>query len=358
MNYNEIRKKTKKVRVGSLFIGGDSQVSVQSMTNTDTRDFLATYNQVSDLERAGCDIVRITTPDLESTEIFAYLKDKGIKIPLVADVHFNHKIAVAAIKSGADKVRINPGNIGSDEGVREVVDAAKKYGVPIRIGVNSGSVPKELLAKYGGPTPAALVDAAMYHVELLERLDFNDIIISIKASSPEDLIESNRILSKKVNYPLHLGLTEAGFGVAAAVKSSIGIGVLLSEGIGDTIRVSLTDDPKAEVALAKEMLSSLGIRKRQGIDIISCPTCGRTKINLIPLVRDFEERAKAEGVWDKPLKVALMGCGVNGPGEAREADIGIAGGDGEGLLFKHGEVIRKIPEDRLVSELIEEIKLM
>lgn len=358
MNYNEIRKGTRKIKVGSLFIGGDSAVSIQSMTNTDTHDFEATYNQVIALEAAGCDIVRITAPDIESTEIFSYLKKKGIKIPLVADVHFNHKIAVAAIRSGADKVRINPGNIGSDDGVREVVDTAKEYGTPIRIGVNSGSLPKELLAKYGHPTPEALVEAAMYHVELLERYDFHDIVISIKASNPRDLIESNRILSEKVNYPLHLGLTEAGFGEKAVVKSSIGIGILLSEGIGDTIRVSLTDDPIKEVSLAKEILSSLGISERRGMDVIACPTCGRTKIDLIALSREFEKRAKAEGLWDKPLKVALMGCAVNGPGEAREADIGIAGGIGEGLLFKKGEIIEKIPEEKLIDRLIEEIKLI
>lgn len=358
MNYNEIRNPTRKIKVGRLFIGGDSPISVQSMTNTDTHDFEATYEQVAALESAGCDIVRITTPDVESAEIFRYLKKRGIKIPLVADVHFNHKIAVAAIEAGADKVRINPGNIGSDEGVKAVVDAAKKHGVAIRIGVNSGSLSKEILAKYGHPTPEALVESAMYHVELLERYGFYDIIISIKASNPSDLIESNRILSKKANYPLHLGLTEAGFGIKAAVKSGVGIGALLSDGIGDTIRVSLTDDPKEEVNLAREILASLDLERRHNMDIIACPTCGRTKIDLISLSREFERRAKAEGLWDKPIKVALMGCVVNGPGEAREADIGIAGGVGEGLLFRRGEVIRKIPESRLIDELIEEIRLM
>ena len=358
MSYNEIRKNTKRVKVGSIFIGGDSPISVQSMTNTDTHDIEATYRQVLSLERAGCDIVRITVPDESSAVIFSALKERGIRVPLVADIHFNHKIAVLAIKCGADKIRINPGNIGSEEGVAAVVAAAKEYGVPIRIGVNAGSLSNELLEKYGRPTPEALVESALSHVEILERYGFYDTVISIKASTVSDMIEANKLLSAKVDYPLHLGVTEAGFGLDAAVKSSLGIGSLLSMGIGDTIRVSLTDSPEEEVKLAVRILSELGLRKRQGMNIISCPTCGRTKIDLISLTRRFTDAARLAGVIDKPISVALMGCAVNGPGEAREADIGIAGGAGEGLLFKNGEVIRKIPESLLVDELISEIQKM
>ena len=358
MKYNEIRRKTKKVKVGGIYIGGDFPVSIQSMTNTDTHDFEATYRQVLELQEAGCDIVRITAPDEESAEIFSYLKSRGIKIPLVADVHFNHKIAISAIKNGADKVRINPGNIGSDEKVAEVVAVAKEYGTPSRIGVNAGSLSKEILEKYGSPTPVALVESALSHVEILERHGFYDIVISIKASTVSDMIEANKILSAKVDYPLHLGVTEAGFGISAATKSAVGISALLAQGIGDTIRVSLTDDPTREVSLARDILSALGMAERRGMDIISCPTCGRTKIDLISLTRDFEEKIKAQGLENKPIKVALMGCAVNGPGEAREADIGIAGGVGEGLLFKNGEIVRKIPEQSLVDELIAEIAKM
>lgn len=358
MKYNEIRRKTRKVKVGSIYIGDDFPLSIQSMTNTDTHDFEATYQQVLSLEEAGCDIVRITVPDEESAEIFSYLKSRGIKIPLVADVHFNHKIAISAIKCGADKVRINPGNIGSDANVAAVVATAKEYGTPIRIGVNAGSLSKEILAKYGRPSPEALVESALSHVEILERHGFYDTVISIKASTPADMIEANKILSAKVDYPLHLGVTEAGFGISAATKSAVGISALLSQGIGDTIRVSLTDEPTREVAMARDIFSALGMAERRGMDVISCPTCGRTKIDLIALSRDFEEKIKAAGLENKPIKVALMGCAVNGPGEAREADIGIAGGVGEGLFFKNGEIIRKIPESRLVDELVAEIAKM
>ena len=358
MKYNEIRRKTRKVKVGSIYIGDDFPLSIQSMTNTDTHDFEATYQQVLSLEEAGCDIVRITVPDEESAEIFSYLKSRGIKIPLVADVHFNHKIAISAIKCGADKVRINPGNIGSDANVAAVVATAKEYGTPIRIGVNAGSLSKEILAKYGRPSPEALVESALSHVEILERHGFYDTVISIKASTPADMIEANKILSAKVDYPLHLGVTEAGFGISAATKSAVGISALLSQGIGDTIRVSLTDEPTREVAMARDIFSALGMAERRGMDVISCPTCGRTKIDLIALSRDFEEKIKAAGLENKPIKVALMGCAVNGPGEAREADIGIAGGFGEGLLFKNGDIIRKIPESRLVDELVAEIAKM
>ena len=358
MNYNEIRRKSHKIQVGNVFIGGDSPIPIQSMTNTDTHDIDATYKQIKSLEAIGCDIVRLTAPDIEACKTFSALKEMGIRIPLVADIHFDYKIAVEAAKSGADKIRINPGNIGSREKIAEVVNACKYYGLPIRIGVNSGSLEKHILAKYGAPTAEALAESALYHASLLEELDFSNIAISVKASDVSNMIEANRILARSTEYPLHLGVTEAGARERAIVKSSVGVGSLLSEGIGDTVRISLTDDPCEEIKIAKHILSSLGIYEARGLDIVSCPTCGRTKIDLISLVREFEMRAEAEGISEKNIKVALMGCVVNGPGEAREADIGIAGGVGEGLLFKKGQTVRKIKEENLVSELIDEIKKM
>lgn len=352
------RRFSREIAVGNNVIGGASPITVQSMTNTDTHDMDATYSQVVRLWEAGCDIVRITAPDLESIKTFEYIKAKGVSIPLVADIHFNHRIAIAAAESGVDKIRINPGNIGSDENVEAVVSACKRNAVPIRIGVNSGSLEKHILERHGAPTAAALCESALYHAALLERFDFRDIVISVKASSVVGMIEANRLLAAQCDYPLHLGVTEAGGGISAAVKSSVGIGSLLSSGIGDTIRVSLTDDPVEEVALAREILSSLGLNPRPKMDIISCPTCGRTKINLIPLLAEFKRRAKEEGLDSLPIKVALMGCVVNGPGEARECDIGIAGGVGEGLLFRHGKILRKLKEDELVEALIEEIRRM
>ena len=344
--------------VGGLRIGGKSPISVQSMTNTDTHDTEATYRQVVALSEAGCDIVRITAPDIESVDTFASIKARGVMTPLVADVHFNYKIAVAAANAGVDKIRINPGNIGSREKVREVVLACRERGIPIRIGVNSGSLEESILKKYGAPTAEALAESALYHASLLEELDFGDILISVKSSDVQTMLRANRILAEKTDYPLHLGVTEAGAGERAIVKSSIGIGSLLSEGIGDTLRVSLTDDPIEEIFAARRILDTLGLCEAGGMDIISCPTCGRTKINLIPLLREFEKRAKLEGLDRKNIKVALMGCAVNGPGEAREADIGIAGGVGEALLFKKGEIVRKINEKSIVDELIKEIKLL
>ena len=350
------RRRTRQVYVGGVGIGSDSPISIQSMTNTDTHDIDATYTQVMRLAEAGCDIVRITAPDIESVKTFEALRARGVRIPLVADIHFNHEIVVAVSEAGVSKIRINPGNIGSDENVRRVVDACKKASVPIRIGVNSGSLEKHILTKYGAPTPAALAESALYHAALLEKFDFNDIIISVKASTVSDMIAANRILAEKTSYPLHLGVTEAGGGSSAIVKSSIGIGALLSEGIGDTVRVSLTDDPVEEVYAAKEILKAVGLAKDPGMDIVSCPTCGRTKIDLIGLLADFKYRAHAEGLDKLNIKVALMGCVVNGPGEAREADLGIAGGKGEGLIFRKGEIIRKVDESHLIDELIKEIK--
>lgn len=352
------RRGSRAVRVGSLTVGGDAPISIQSMTNTDTHDVEATYRQVLALERAGCDIVRITAPDVEAARTFALLKERGITVPLVADIHFNYKIAIAAAECGANKIRINPGNIGGDENVRAVVDACRRAGIPIRIGVNSGSVEQSILARHGAPTPAALVESALYHASLLQRFDFNDIVISVKASTVRSMIEANRLLAQKTDFPLHLGVTEAGGGDTALVKSSVGVGTLLAEGIGDTVRISLTDDPVMEVAAARRILRSLDLLESPGMDIVSCPTCGRTKIDLISIVREFERRAREEEIDKKNIKVALMGCVVNGPGEAREADIGIAGGKGEGLLFKKGEIIRKVAEESLVDELIAEIKAM
>ena len=350
------RRVTRAVSVGGLLIGGGNPISIQSMTNTDTHDIDATYSQVMRLCEAGCDIVRITAPDLQSVKTFETLIARGVGIPLVADIHFNHEIAIAVAESGVSKIRINPGNIGSDENVRRVAEACKKNAVPIRIGVNSGSLEKHILAKYGSPCPEALVESALYHASLLERYDFSDIVISVKASSVTDMIKANRLLASSTEYPLHLGVTEAGGGNSAIVKSSIGIGALLSEGIGDTVRVSLTDDPVEEIYAAREILKAVGMVENPGMDIVACPTCGRTKINLIALLDEFKKRARAEGLDKLNIKVALMGCVVNGPGEAREVDLGIAGGNGEGLIFKKGEIIRKVDEARLIDELIAEIK--
>lgn len=356
MDYQNIRRKTKEIKIGSVSIGASSRIAIQSMTNTDTHDKEATLRQIRSLESAGCDIVRITIPDLSAAETIPYLKQNGVKIPIVADIHFDYKVAIRCAELGVDKIRINPGNIGSDDNVRRVVEACKKNAVPIRIGVNAGSLEKHILAKYGAPTPEALTESALYHAALLEKFDFRDTVISVKASTVTDMIKANRLLAQKTDYPLHLGVTEAGGGSSAIVKSSIGIGTLLTEGIGDTVRVSLTDDPVEEIYAAKEILKAIGMAKEPGMDIVSCPTCGRTKIDLISLLSEFKDRARAEGLDRLNIKVALMGCVVNGPGEAREADLGIAGGKGEGLIFRKGEIIRKVGESQLIDELIKEIK--
>jgi (E)-4-hydroxy-3-methylbut-2-enyl-diphosphate synthase len=326
------------------------------MTNTDTHDKAATLAQIRALEREGCDIVRITVPDIEAAETIPYLKENDVLIPIVADIHFDYKVALRCAEVGVDKIRINPGNIGSDDRVREVVRACRGAGIPIRIGVNSGSLEREILAKYGAPTPEALCESAMYHVSLLEKYDFDDIVISIKASDPYNMIKANRLLAAKCNYPLHLGVTEAGSKAMGSIKSAVGIGALLCDGVGDTIRVSLTDTPVEEIGAAKNIFNAVGLEGQCGMNIVSCPTCGRTKIDLISLVAQFEKRAAEERLTDKPIKVAIMGCVVNGPGEAREADIGIAGGRGEAVLIKKGEVVAKIPEGDVVERLIEEIK--
>ena len=358
MNYNAIRKKTRPIRVGNVTIGGDATIAIQSMTNTDTCDVAATLAQIRALEARGCDIVRITVPTEDAAETILRIKEGGIAIPVVADIHFDYKIALRCAEYGVDKIRINPGNIGDDERVREVCRACRQRHIPIRIGVNSGSLEKSILAKHGSPTAAALCESAQYHISLLERFDFNDIIISIKASDVSTMIAANRMLSETISYPIHLGVTEAGGERRGLVKSAIGIGSLLADGIGDTLRVSLTDDPLLEIDSAKEILNALDIDGQKQMNIVSCPTCGRTKIDLIRLVKQFEVAVEKEDLKDIPLKVALMGCIVNGPGEAREADIGIAGGKGEALLFSHGQILEKIPEEHIIPILIEKIKEM
>ena len=350
------RRQSRAVRVGRLTIGGNAPIPVQSMTNTDPRDREATLSQARALVSAGCDVIRLAAPDNDAARIFSFLKEQGITVPLVADIHFDYKIALEAVAAGADKIRINPGNIGSRDKVAEVVRACRAAGVPIRIGVNGGSLEREILERYGAPTAEAVAESALRHAAILESLDFYDTVISVKSSDVRTMIEANRILADKTDYPLHLGVTEAGGLKRGTVKGAIGIGTLLAEGIGDTVRVSLTADPVEEVIAAREILSALGLDPRAGIDVISCPTCGRTKIDLIPLLAAFEKGLDARGLRGKKLKVAFMGCAVNGPGEAREADIGIAGGDGEALLFRHGKTVAKYPAERIVDVLLDEIE--
>jgi len=342
---------TKKIKVGNTYVGGDASIKVQSMTNTDTRDIRTTVSQIWALEEAGCDIIRCAVPDMEASEALGGII-KQIKIPLVADIHFDYRLALKSIKNGVAALRINPGNIGNKDKVKAVVEAAKDKGIPIRIGVNSGSLQKDILESYGKVCPEALVDSALRHVDILEEFNFFDIAISVKSSDVMEMIESYRLLSKKVDYPLHLGVTESGTRRMGTIKSSVGIGALLAEGIGDTIRVSLTDDPVEEIKVGRDILKSLGLLE-DGIEFISCPTCGRTQINLIEIAKEVEEKlAKV----NKPIKVAVMGCAVNGPGEAKRADIGIAGGNGMGLIFKKGEIIKRVKEENLVDELLKEIE--
>lgn len=339
----------KTVKVGNITLG-DGKVYIQSMLNRRSDDIIGSVEQAVELEKAGCEIVRAAIPDMNAIRLIPAIKEK-VNIPLVADIHFDYRLALEAVNAGVDKVRINPGNIGSADRVKAVADACKNAGVPIRIGVNSGSVEKQLLAKYGSPTAEALVESALNHVKLLNDADFDDIVISIKSSNVNTMIDAYRLLSTKCDYPLHLGVTEAGTERSGIIKSAIGIGSLLHDGIGDTIRVSLTADPVREIYAAQDILKSLGLKK--GVEIVSCPTCGRTRINLIELADKIT--AATSGI-DKNIKVAVMGCVVNGPGEAKEADIGIAGGIGEAILFKKGEIIRKIKEEDIVSELLKEIE--
>lgn len=347
------RRKTKKIKVGNTFIGGDSPITVQSMLNKPAHDIEASVKQAIELEKAGCQIIRGAIPDMDAVKLIPALK-QAVSVPIVADIHFDYRLAIEAVAAGVDKVRINPGNIGSDDRVKAVVQACRAKNVPIRIGVNSGSVEKEILAKYGAPTPEAMVESAMYHASLLERFDFDDIVISIKSSNVENMIKSYETAAQRCSYPLHLGVTEAGTERMGLIKSGAGIGSLLMHGIGDTIRVSLTADPVREVYAGLDILKALGIRT-DGVQIVSCPTCGRTKIDLIRVANEVEEALKN---CRKPLKVAVMGCVVNGPGEAKEADIGIAGGDGCAVLIKKGEIVKKIDEKNIVGELLAEIDKM
>ena len=358
MDYQAIRRKSKEVRVGSLVIGGHAPIAIQSMTNTDPCDVRATASQILALQEAGCDIVRVTVPDMQAAEYIPELRRKGVRIPIVADIHFDYRIALRCAELGVDKIRINPGNIGDEDRVRQVVDACREREIPIRIGVNGGSLEKHLLEKHGAPTADALCESALYHASLLEKFDFDNIVISIKASDVPTMIAANRRLAKACPYPIHLGVTEAGGGQQGMIKGAIGIGSLLCDGIGDTLRVSLTDDPVQEIAAARGILDAVQIKGQSGMNIVSCPTCGRTRIDLIALSEQFKQAVQAEGLDRLPIKVALMGCVVNGPGEAREADIGIAGGRGEGLLFRHGVTVEKLAEHELIPRLLHEIRQM
>ena len=337
---------TKQIKVGNVLVGGGAPVSIQSMTNTRTDDVEATLRQIRELAAAGCEIIRVAVPDMAAAKAVGKIKEQ-CPLPLVVDIHFDYKLALEAIAAGADKVRINPGNIGSEDRVKAVADACRQKNIPIRIGVNGGSLEKHLLAKYGGVCPEAMVESAFGHIRLLNKFDFDDICVSLKSSSVPMTMKAYQIMSQESNYPLHIGVTEAGTVRMGTLKSAVGIGGLLALGIGDTMRVSLSADPVEEVYAARDILKAAGIRK-EGAELVSCPTCGRTRIDLISLAGEVEERLKTV---DKPITVAVMGCVVNGPGEASAADCGIAGGVGEGLLFKKGQIIKKVPQDQLVDEL-------
>ncbi len=346
------RRKSRQIQVGKVKIGGDAPITVQSMTKTDTRDVDATVDQIWALEVAGCDIVRVAVPVREAAERLGEIR-KQIRIPLIADIHFNYKLALIALEQGVDGLRLNPGNIGARWCIEEVIKLASERKIPIRIGVNAGSLEKDLLAKYDGPTADGMVESALRHIEILEDLGYSEIKVSLKASDPLMMIEAYRLLADKVDYPLHLGVTEAGTPTVGTIKSSVGIGTLLAEGIGDTIRVSLAADPVEEVRVGMDILKSLGLRN-EGLTFVACPSCGRADIDLISLAKEVEQRMIPFS--NKNIHVAVMGCEVNGPGEARAADIGIAGGKGIGIIFKKGEVIRKVPETQIVTALMEEVE--
>jgi len=347
------RRVSRQIHIGNVAIGGGAPVSVQSMTNTDTRDWRSTSEQIRRLEEAGCEIIRVAIPDEQAADVLATIK-KSIRIPIIADIHFDYRLAIRAMRAGADAIRINPGNIGGPEKVKKVIDLARERKIPVRIGVNSGSVEKDLLAKYGHPTHEALVESALRHIRFFEDNDFGLIKISLKSSDVITTIQSYRLLAEKTDYPFHLGVTEAGTLVSGAIKSALGIGFLLLEGIGDTMRVSLTADPEEEMFVAWSILRALKLRQR-GVELVSCPTCGRTEIDLIPMVQKAEALLKNVKT---PLRVAIMGCVVNGPGEAKEADVGIAGGRGSGILFKKGERVEKVPESELLERLLAELERM
>ena len=344
------RDNTKVVKIGNKLIGGGNPIMIQSMTNTRTDDVEATVSQILALEKAGCDIIRCTVPDINAAKAIKEIK-KHIHIPLVADIHFDYRMAIEAINNGADKIRINPGNIGGTDKIKAVVDAARAKNIPIRVGVNSGSLEKDLIEKYGGVTAEGLVESALDKVKIIEDLGYDNLVISIKSSDVMMCVKAHELIARKTNYPLHVGITESGTLFSGSIKSSIGLGLILGQGIGDTIRVSLTDDPVKEIEAAKLILRTLGLRKG-GIEVVSCPTCGRTKIDLIGLASKVEELVRN---YDLDIKIAVMGCVVNGPGEAKEADIGIAGGDGCGVLIKHGEIIKKFEEDNLLAVLKDEL---
>lgn len=339
---------TRKIRIADKYIGGGEPILIQSMCNTDTRDVKKTIEQIKKLEEAGCEIIRVAVLDSEAATAIKEIK-KQINIPIVADIHFDYRLAIASIENGVDKIRINPGNIGSIDNIKKVIEKAKEYDIPIRVGVNGGSLAKDVLAKYGKVTVEGLVESAYDNVKILEDLDFNNMVVSLKVSNVPMTVEAYNLLSKKCDYPLHVGVTEAGTLIGGAIKNSLGIGVLLSQGIGDTLRVSLTADPVEEVKVGWQILKGMGIRKR-GVDFTSCPTCGRTKVNMLPIAEKVE---KAVENLDRNIKVAVMGCAVNGPGEASEADFGVACGDNCGLLFKKGEIVKKVAEDEIVNELLE-----
>ncbi|WP_053957398.1 flavodoxin-dependent (E)-4-hydroxy-3-methylbut-2-enyl-diphosphate synthase [Inediibacterium massiliense] len=351
MNIN--RKKTKKVNCGNIEIGGEAPISIQSMTNTDTRDIKKTIDQIKRLEEAGCEIIRVAILDLEAADAVEKIK-KNIHIPIVADIHFDYRLALECIKNGVDKLRINPGNIGDIERVKKVTQAAKERNIPIRIGVNAGSIDKKIIEKYGKITPKAMVESALEHIQILEKLKFYDTVVSLKASDLKLTLEAYRLISQEIDYPLHIGVTESGTIKSGTIKSSIGVGALLLDGIGDTLRISLTGDPTEEIKVGREILKTIGLRDF-GVKIISCPTCGRCQIDLISLANQIEKRL--EGI-NKNITVAIMGCAVNGPGEAKDADIGIAGGKSSALLFKKGQIIKKIEESEIEKVLMEEIMKM
>ncbi len=348
----DMREHTKVVHIGDKVIGGGNPILIQSMTNTKTEDVKATVNQILQLEKAGCDIIRSTANNEEAAKAFSAIKEQ-IHIPIVADIHFDYRLAILAMEHGADKIRINPGNIGGKERIKEVVDAAKRYHVPIRVGVNSGSLEKELVAKYSGVTAEGIVESALDKVRMLEEFDFDNMVISIKSSDVLMCVKAHELIAQQTNYPLHVGITEAGTLLRGNIKSAVGLGIILHQGIGDTIRVSLTGDPVNEVTSAKLILKTLGLRTG-GIEVVSCPTCGRTSIDLIGLANQVENLAADYEHLN--IKIAVMGCVVNGPGEAKEADLGIAGGNGEGLLIKKGEIVKKVPEDQLLNVLEDELK--
>lgn len=345
-----MRNRTKEIRIGSVKIGGENPIAIQSMTNTKTEDVAVTVAQIHALEQAGCEIIRCAVPTMEAAEALKEIK-KQIHIPLVADIHFDYRLAIAAVENGVDKIRINPGNVGSKDRIQAVVDCCKYHQVPIRVGVNSGSLEKNLVEKYGGVTAQGLVESALDKVALIESMGYDNLVISIKSSDVMMCIRAHEEIAKETDYPLHVGITESGTVYSGSMKSAIGLGNILYQGIGDTIRVSLTGDPVQEIYAAKIILKTLGLR-RGGISVVSCPTCGRTQIDLISLAGQVEEMVKE---FDLDIKVAVMGCAVNGPGEAREADIGIAGGVGEGLLIKKGEIVKKVPEDQLLEALRQEL---